>query len=311
MENITLKNSDLKVSRLCFGGCPMGGHGWGAVSKDDLVKAIEKAIDIGVNFFDSADAYGLGEAETILGQTLIGKRSKAVIGTKFGVRVEWGKTFYDNSEEWINTAVENSLKRLQTDYIDLYQIHYRDGKTPIEVVVGTLEKLKQSGKIRHYGLSNINNNDMNELSKYKGSFACTQSEFSLACRKNEDEISLLSEKLGLTPLTWGSLGQGILTGKYDKNSKFAANDRRSREIYVNFHGEKKIKNLEIVEKLRQISEEINKPISAIAIRWILDYIPNSIVIAGIKNVSQLKHNSDALDWNLDKKYINELEKISR
>jgi len=121
----------------------------------------------------------------------------------------------------------------------------------------------------------------------------------------------LSDELSLTPLTWGSLGQGILKGKYDKNSTFGSDDRRSRDIYVNFHGEKLIKNLEIVEEMKSISEKIGKPVSAIAIRWILDHLKDSVVIAGIKNPSQLKGNAAALGWTLDKEFIDTLDKKSR
>ena len=310
MEYTVLKNSDLKVSRLCMGGCPMGGYGWGEVSRAELIRAVEEAIDSGINFFDSADTYGLGEAEKTLGEALGKKREKAVIATKFGVRVENGKTFYDNSPDWIKTACEASLERLGTDYIDLYQVHYRDGVTPISEVLDALTKLQKEGKIRYFGLSNIHKEDEAELLQYKGKFVSFQDEYSLACRKNEEDMTILSEKLELTPLTWGSLGQGILTGKYDKNTKFGADDRRSRDIYVNFHGDKLLENLEIVEEMKIISEKINKPVSAIAIRWILDYLEDSVVIAGIKNPKQLEGNASALGWTLDREFIDILDKKS-
>ena len=143
-----MKNSDLRVSRLCMGGCPMGGHGWGIVQEKDLIDTVHTALDQGVNFFDTADTYGLGQSELTLGRALEGRRDKAVIASKFGVRVENHQTFYDNSPQWIRTACENSLKRIHTDYIDLYQIHYRDGRTPIGEVVETLEDLRREGKIR-------------------------------------------------------------------------------------------------------------------------------------------------------------------
>ncbi|WP_405174898.1 aldo/keto reductase [Paenibacillus sp. FSL H8-0261] len=310
MEKILLGNSDLEVSRLCFGGCPMGGYNWGEVSKIDLIKAVNEGIDNGINFFDSADTYGLGEGESTLSEALGAKRSKVVIATKFGVRVENGNTFYDNSPEWINYAVEKSLKRLRTDYIDLYQLHYRDSKTDINDVVETLDKLKQRGLIRNYGLSNVNQADIKELKYHTGKFVSFQNEFSLACRKNEKDIFTLSQEIKASPLTWGSLGQGVLTGKYNINSRFASNDRRSKEIYTNFHGEKFNRNLEIVNYLKEMSENLSKTIPAIAIRWILDYVPNSVVIAGIKNTDQLHSNISALGWHLNDNQINCLEQIS-
>ncbi len=306
MEYINLGNSDLKVSRLCMGGCPMGQYGWGKVSRDDLIEAVKLAVDKGLNFFDTADTYGLGEAERTLSEALGENRNKVVIGTKFGVRVENGKTFYDNSPDWINKACEESLKRLNSDYIDLYQVHYRDGKTPLSSVVEALEKLKEKGYIRAYGLSNITVEDLCEIKDFKDKFVSFQDEYSLACRKNEEHFKEIVKETGMTPLTWGSLGQGILTGKYDKNSVFGSDDRRSRDIYVNFHGEKLLKNLEIVDEMRKISNRIDKPISAIAIRFILDFLKDSVVIAGIKNPSQLLSNMAAMDWNLGEEDINVL-----
>ena len=115
----------------------------------------------------------------------------------------------------------------------------------------------------------------------------------------------------MTPFTWGSLGQGILTGKYDKNCVFESNDRRSREIYVNFHGEKLLKNLEIVEVMKEISAEIGKSVSSIAIRWILDYLKGSVVLVGAKRPSQIQSNAEALGWELTEEQIKRLEEISR
>lgn len=311
MEYIKIKNSDLEVSRLCMGGCPMGGYGWGAVSEQDLVDAVHAALDAGITMFDTADTYGLGKSEETLGKALGTKRKDVVIATKFGVRVENGKTFYDNNPQYIQKAVDGSLKRLGTDYIDLYQVHYRDEQTPISDVIESLEKLKEAGKIREYGLSNIHSKELKELQDHVGKFVSFQDEYSLACRKNEADLLELSDKLELTPLTWGSLGQGILTGKYDKNCSFGSDDRRSRDIYVNFHGEKLLKNLEIVEVLREIAAEVEKPVSAVAIRFILDYMKESIVLAGIKNPGQLRGNCEAFGWELSQEQIRRLDKISK
>lgn len=311
MEYVTLKNSDLRVSRLCMGGCPMGGYGWGNVWQQELLDAVSAALDCGVNFFDTADTYGLGQSEITLGKALAGRRDRAVIATKFGVRVEQGKTFYDNSPQWIRIAVENSLRRLGTDYIDLYQIHYRDGVTPIGEVLQELEVLKESGKIRYFGLSNIHKEDMQELAACMGSFVSFQDEYSLACRKNEADMQLLSDALALTPLTWGSLGQGVLTGKYDKTAAFGKDDRRSREIYVNFHGEKLEKNLDIVEAMRPIAKKYGVSISAVAIRFILDYLTDSVVLVGAKRPAQIWGNAESMRFRLTDDELARLEEISR
>lgn len=310
---ISIKNTDLKVSELCMGGCPLGGYGWGAVEKTDLINAVKTAVEKGVNFFDTADTYGLGESERTLGEALGSSINDVVITTKFGVRVEKGKTTYDNTRNYIFKAVEGSLKRLNRDYIDLYQVHYRDGVTPLADVAESLEILKNQGKIRYYGLSNIHNSDAEELKAFgkNNPFVSFQNEYSLACRKNEKDMIKFRDEFNMTPFTWGSLGQGILSGKYDKNCKFDSNDRRSRDIYVNFHGEKLLKNLEIVEVLKEIALKRNKSVSAVAIRWILDYLKGSVVIVGAKSPKQVIQNVEALGWSLNIEEVESLEKISK
>lgn len=311
MEYITLQNTDLRVSRFCMGGCPMGGYGWGSVQESELLDAIHAALDAGVNFFDTADTYGLGQSERTLAKGLGSRRRDVVIESKFGVRVGGGKTVYDNSPEYIQQALEESLRRLNTDYIDIYLVHYRDGKTPIADVVGKLEELKAAGKLRYYGLSNIHGDGLEELLPYAGRFACCQDELSLACRKNEDDLRAVQSRLRATPMTWGSLGQGILTGKYNReNVCFGADDRRSREIYVNFHGEKLEQNLRIVEALKKIAANREKSVAACAIRWILDTLPESVVIAGVKRPAQLSANVEAMGWTLNEEERRELNEVS-
>lgn len=310
METTELGTTGVQVSRLAFGGCPMGGHGWGDVSREGFLRAINVALDSGLNFFDTADTYGLGEGERTLGEGLRGRRDQAVVATKFGVRVEGGKTFHDNSPAWIRTALDASLRRLGTDHVDLYQIHYRDGVTPLADVVGTLRELQQQGKIRHLGLSNVGRGDSADLATLPDTFVSFQDEYSLANRTHEDDMQALVSRFGFTRLTWGSLGQGILTGKYDSTSTFGSDDRRSRSVYVNFHGEKLAHNLRIVEVLRRISNELGKSVPAVAIRWILDHTPGAVAIVGIKNTRQLESNLEAVGWSLPSEAIQALDSVS-
>ena len=311
METITLPNSDLKVSRFCMGGCPMGGYGWGNVQESELLDAIHQALDSGVNFFDTADTYGLGQSEKTLSKGLGDNRKSVVIQSKFGVKVGGGKTVYDNSPAYIQEALEGTLQRLGTDYIDIYTIHYRDVSTPMESVVETLQKLKEQGKIRYFGLSNIHDGGMEELLPFKGQFITCQDEYSLACRKNEKDLLELEKQMNVAPMTWGSLGQGILTGKYTReNVNFEKDDRRSRDIYVNFHGEKLEQNLRIVDVLKEIATTHGKSVASCAIRYILDKFPKSIVIAGVKRSSQLLSNIEAMDWSLSDDEMARLDTVS-
>ncbi|MBR4924274.1 MAG: aldo/keto reductase [Prevotella sp.] len=313
MEYQYLKNSDLKVSRLCIGGDPMGGHAWGDTDDKELIDAVNTAVDNGINFFDTADIYGIGHAETLLGKALGTSKNDVIIASKFGVRKDEvkGVCYYDNRPEWIEQAIVGSLKRLGRDYIDIYQLHWRDGKTPISEVVDKLRELKKKGYIRYFGLSNVTLVDLEELMPYKGEFVSFQDQYSLAWREGEEAIAKLAEDMNLTPMTWGSLGQGILSGKYGADTKFDANDRRSRSTYPNFHGEKLMKNLKIVEKMREIDQSYQKGLPAIAIRFILDYLKDSVVIVGVKRPQQVIGNCEAAGWNLSEQHINDLEAISK
>ena len=153
--------------------------------------------------------------------------------------------------------------------------------------------------------------DLNGLQAYKGKFCTLQNQYSLACRDLEEDILTLSKEQDLTPLTWGSLGQGILTGKYDRSATFGSDDRRSRKVYVNFHGDKLLKNLEIVEKMREVAKHYDKPLSALAVRFILDYLPGSVVLCGAKRPAQILESAESLGWILAKEDMNTLELISR
>lgn len=311
MEYITLKNSDLRVSRLCMGGCPMGGYGWGNVQEQELIDAIHTALDNGITFFDTADTYGLGQSEKTLAKGLGSQRSNVIIESKFGVRFQNGKTTYDNSPNYIEEALNGTLQRLNTDYVDIYVVHYRDNVTPMEQVVGKLEDLQKAGKIRYFGLSNIHEDGIDELLPFIGKFVCCQDEYSLACRKNEGDLLLTENRIQVTPLTWGSLGQGILTGKYNRDTTFGSDDRRSRDIYSNFHGEKLLKNLDIVDAMRPIAEAHGVSIAAVAIRFIMDYLTDSVVLVGAKRPAQILGNIESIGWTLSQDEINMLNEISR
>ena len=311
METITLKGIDLPLSRLCCGGCPAGEYGWGNVDHDQIQSAIRHAYELGVNFFDTADTYGLGKSETNMGQALRHVRHQVALASKFGVRVEGGKTFYDNSPEYIEKALNDSLRRLSTDYIDLYQIHYLDGVTPAEAIMEALLRQKKAGKIRAIGLSNVTPAQAEAFRPFAEEIASFQNHYSLAHRDLEGDIQAVSAALDIRPLTWGSLGQGILTGKYGPDVHFESNDRRSRAIYDNFYGDKLQKNLRIVEAMRPMAQTHNVPVSAVAVRWILQRLPGSVVIAGMKNPAQADSNAKALTFQLSPQEMQTLDEVSK
>lgn len=312
MEYVTLGNSPLTVSRLGFGCDPIGGHAWGAVDADEARRAIAAAVDRGVTLFDTADCYGRGESERLLGEALHSRRDDVVIASKFGVRTgDNGGTVYDNSPAWLDAALDASLERLGTERIDLYQVHYWDRQTPVAEIFDRLERKRADGKIGYYGVTNMDlaNYTLDEIPPGLVSFSF---EYSLADRRHEDSIRGMSERLGLTFLSWGSLGQGILTGKYGRDNLPGEGDRRSRPTYGNFHGARLDRNLRIVDALRDCGgRSAGRSPSQVAMRWILDRVGSSVVLAGIKSRAQLEDNFGATGWRLDERDFETLDRLSQ
>ena len=293
MEYVRL--GDRQVSRFGFGGCPLGGHGWGDTDERNLIQAIDAAFDAGVTFYDTADVYGLGHSEALLGEVLKDRRDEVVFATKFGVRRDGNHTVYDNSPEWIREAAEGSLRRLKTDRIDLYQLHYWDERTPLEVVVETLQTLRAEGKIRAFGVTNL---DPRRLGGAVEGLVSFSMEYNLLRQERMDEIRAM-EANGLTFLSWGSLAQGALSGKYGSGTSFGAEDRRSREAYFAFHGEGLIRREAAVACLHEIAARYpGRSLAQLAVRWILDAHPASVTLVGMKSPKQVEDIGGAFGWHL-------------
>ena len=267
-----------------FGCEQLGGYQWGKLDINEINKALNRAFDEGINFFDTADCYGLGLSEIRIGEIFKKKRKDIFISTKGGVRFINKKVIYDSSVEWLEKAVDSSLKRLKTDYIDLYQIHYWDSISELDDTYDLLERLVLSGKILNYGICNYKNEDIfkNNLSKLK-TFSL---EYSLANRSNEKFIEKKIKNFDYF-LAYGCLAQGALTGKYNQNYKFRTDDRRCNSKYLNFHGNVFRNNLKIVEAIKEISLEVNVPVASLAIAWVKYKNPKYVPIIGIKNQNQL------------------------
>lgn len=311
METVRLTGLDRQVCRLGFGTEPLGGHAWGNVDATEVARAVHEALDRRVDYFDTADCYGRGLSEERLGRALGRHRKKAVIGSKFGVRFgNDGRVFYDNSPAWIVTALEGSLRRLGTDWVDLYQLHWPDGRTPISAVFEQLDRLREAGKIRAYGVTNLDLVAAGITGAQAG-LSSFSFEFSLANRSRQTAIQHGIDALGLTFLAWGALGQGILSGKYDAATRPAGNDRRANPRYANFHGETLDRNMAIIAAMRRIATMTgNRLLPQIALRWILDTLPGSLVLTGIKSRAQLVDNLAALAFRLPPAALAELDAVS-
>ena len=300
MQTVHFRGGLPPVSRIGFGAEPLGGYEWGDVDLAEIERAVGAALDVGINLFDTADCYGNGESERRLSRALGSRRQEAVIASKFGVRFDsQNKAYYDNSVAYIEQALNASLSRLKTDRIDLYQLHWPDNRTPLEAVFDCLEMQREKGKIRAYGVTNVDPQRLEPHADRPG-LASFSLQYSLVHRDSESSIRELCMR-GLAFLSYGSLGQGILSGRYAADHAWPANDRRRRPQYENFHGDKLARNLALVERLNNIAARLNYPATSVAaLRFILDNLPSSVAIVGVKSSAQILQNALAGTGSLGK-----------
>lgn len=307
MEYSQLGQTDLNISRIGFGCWAVGGYGWGDVCDDDSILAIRKALDLGINFFDTADVYGLGHSEEILSRALGDDRKKVVIATKFGVSWDQdGKTWKDISPGRVVLALEGSLKRLKLECIDLYQIHWPDNVTAIEDTMFALIKCQEKGKIKFIGCSNLDQGSI-ERALGMGRIESSQFPYSLISRDAEKEYFPMCRRSNMSALVYGPLEKGLLTGKYKNKTSFPPNDVRSRD--PNFQTAKFDKIMELVKILEKISLKYKKTISQVAIRWLLEHKGTTSVVAGMKTIGQVVENAGASDWSLDEEDKSLLDRV--
>jgi aryl-alcohol dehydrogenase-like predicted oxidoreductase len=315
-----LGNSGIKVSEICLGVMTFNGgkkSEIGSTNQPEANEIIQVAIEHGINFFDTADVYSAGVSESMLGIALGEKRKDVIIATKVRFPMDSSPNNTGLSRIHIIESCNASLKRLQTDYIDLYQIHSFDPGTPLEETLSALDDLVRIGKVRYIGCSNlaawqtmkaIAISDKLGLEK----FITTQLYYSIGMRDIEHELVplCLDQKLGI--LCWSPLSGGFFTGKFQAGKKAPDNARRS---FVNAPSLKywaldEEKGYSILEKLEFLSKKYKKSISQVALRWLLQKPVITSVIIGARNKSQLIENTGACDWQLEVSDISILDSIS-
>ena len=312
-ESIFIPGLKRFVSRIGFGCEPLGGFNWGQVDVCEIQEAICQALDgVGADqaiIFDTADTYGPFLSEERLGEALVGRAEKAVIATKFGVRLHNGEVWYDNSLSYADQALDCSLKRLNLESIDLYQLHWPDRKTRLADILSALEKFCEEGRIKAYGVCNIAPEKILPLVSDFPGLASFSNSHSLLDRKNVENIRALCDR-GMVFIAYGCLAQGLLSGKYNADIYFGENDRRRLERYKNFHGENFLRNLKVVNYLKEQAEILGFSVSALALQFVLADLEGAIALAGIKSVEQWCQNSQALISSLPSKLYYDLLEIS-
>ncbi len=308
MEYSRLGLTDYYISRIGFGCAPMGGYDYGDVSDKKSIAAVRRALDLGITYFDTADIYGFGHAEEILGKALGKERNKVVIATKFGLKWDVsGKVFRDCSKKQILEAVDGSLRRLKVDAIVLYQLHWHDDKTPIEEILEALEICKHNGKIQHIGCSNL---DATTISNYfsRGRFESLQSSYNLLNRNVEKKVLSICKGQNVAFLAHSPLARGFLSGKYDVNHAFSGKDTRQKSTY--FSSEYYRLKQNILEVIKTISDRHGKTCSQISIKWILENHGVTSATVGMKNVEQVNDIVGTLEWSLSEHEQTQLDELT-
>lgn len=292
-----ISKTDLNVSTIALGTWAMGNDFWGDVDDKDSISAIQASLDSGINFIDTAPAYGAGHAETVVAKAIQGKRDKVVLATKTGVVRTKTEFLRDLNPATIQKDMEESLKRLNTDYIDLYYIHWPDVDTPLEDSVNTLIKLKEQGKFRYLAVSNFTVELMDQIQTMTD-VVCLQPNYSLLNRKIEKELVPYCVDNELSLITYGTLAGGILTGKHRELPEFGEADARNR--FYNFYRQDIWQELQgLLTLLDQLAEKHDCTVGQISIAWASQQKGVTSVLVGAKNSKQVQANAKAATVSLD------------
>jgi aryl-alcohol dehydrogenase-like predicted oxidoreductase len=309
MDKVRLGRSELMVSPIAFGTWQLGGE-WGEFDEDRAIAAIRHARGLGINLFDTAQAYGFGTSERLLARALADElrddRDDLVIATKGGLRPVDGGVVRDSSPEFLRDGVERSLEALGIDHIDLYQVHWPDPDAPFEQTGALLAELRDEGKIRHVGVSNFSAEQMEELSQTVP-VETLQPPYHLFSREIEDGVLpwCLDNDVGV--LAYGPLAHGLLTGAIDADTELADDDWRAGSPL--FSGPNLTQNLTVVRQLREVADDLGCTLSQLAIAWVLDHPAVAVAIVGSRSPEHIDESAGAGELRLPKEALRRIATI--
>jgi aryl-alcohol dehydrogenase-like predicted oxidoreductase len=309
MKYRRLGYSGLRVSEIGLGGNNFGER----ADTKQSIEVINDALEMGINFIDTAELYSAGRSEELVGQAVKGKRSQVIIATKFGYKRTLTPAQQGGSRDYIMKAVEASLKRLNTDYIDLYYIHWNDPVTPILETLRTMDNLVRAGKVRYIACSNFDAWQLNDAwwtSKAHNlePFIAVQPKYHMLDRSIEKELVPCCEAHGIGVVPWGPLASGFLTGKYHRGQDIPAEMRLAKPFSI-YNDIITSENYDKLEKLESFAKERGHSVGELAIAWLLFNPWLGSVIAGAMNFKQLSANVAAADWKLTAEDKAEIDKI--
>lgn len=306
-----LQLGELKVSRMAFGTWHLGGD-WGEVDESQAVRAISHARDLGVNLFDTAQAYGFGQAESILGRILFKKlresKDEIVIASKGGIRSTPTGVVRDSSRGWLREGIESSLRALGVETIDIYHVHWPDENIPIAEVAGTMGELVDEGKARYVGVSNYDETQVADFARVMTPHTL-QVPYSFIRRGAEEKLLPLATREGITVLAYSPLAHGILSGSVTNSSVYADDDWRSSHGL--FQGEQLARQLEAVEGLRTIGNRYGMNVARLAYGWVLANPGVDVVIMGTLRERNLDEAISCVDFALPVEILHEMNATYR
>ncbi len=309
MQIKKLGSQGLHASQLGL-GCMGMSEFYGSHNDTESIKVIHHAIDLGVTFLDTADAYGPFTNEELVGKAIKGKRDKITLATKFGIQrspADPTSRTINGKPEYVRQSCDASLKRLQVDVIDLYYLHRVDASTPIEDTVGAMRELVKAGKVKGIGLSEVSASTLRKAHKVHP-ISALQSEYSLWSREPEEKILATCKELGIGFVPYSPLGRGFLTGQIKKFEDFEPTD--FRRTSPRFQGENFSKNLDLVKRLEQLAKEKGCTASQLALAWVMAQGDFLFPIPGTKRIKYLEENVGALNVSFTKDELEKINKIS-
>ena len=313
MQYRTMGASDLTISAIGFGCWEMGGNQYGDVDDQEETHAVHRAIDLGVTLFDTAAIYGHGHSEEVLGRALGSRRNEIILVTKGGLSwdVVGGPQRRDSSRAAITQGMDDSLRRLGTDYVDLYLIHWPDVQTPIDEAIGTLADLVQAGKTRYVGVSNYSAAQLREA-KRTANICANQVGYNLFDRRWEREMFPTARELGVGVMAYGPMAHGLLTGAFTTETTFVQWDWRSRGVAFGQHlftPENFPRNVAVANRLKAIAARLETTLPLLALAWVLQQPAVSVALAGIRKPEEIEQNTGALAVRLSPDDVGEIEEI--
>jgi aryl-alcohol dehydrogenase-like predicted oxidoreductase len=316
MEYRPFGQTGLEVSAVGFGCWEIGG-GYGTVEAEQVPRAIGRALDLGINCFDTAEGYGMGASERALGEALGSRRDEAIIVSKFGMNYRDKPNLRDSSRERVVTTIDQTLKNLGTDYVDAYLVHWPDRTVPFEETMGALDDLVKDGKVRFVGLSNFKKEEIEACMKVRR-VDIVQYGFHMFDRRMQRDIWPYCQENGIGVMAYGSLAFGLLTGTFTADTKFGKDDWRSRAggsmagmrlFDALFGAEAFPRNLQIVEELKGIAAKYERSLPQLALRWAMSHPAVSTALVGCRSVAEVEDNARAVEFSISEDDLTEIDAI--